>query len=85
MAVKVLGAMGTGTSPGLDDEFPDAATSKGHPLYESLQKVSGVLFVCVALRMGQHVVLGRHLVPCTAPCLGHERSPLPQLCAVLPF
>lgn len=38
VAVKVLGSIGTGTTS-LDDEFPDAATAKGHPLYESLQKV----------------------------------------------
>lgn len=38
VAVKVLGALGAGTSS-LDDEFPDAAAAKTHPLYESLQKV----------------------------------------------
>ena len=38
VAVKVLGALGAGTSS-LDDEFPDAAAGKTHPLYESLQKV----------------------------------------------
>ena len=39
VAVKVLGNMGTANSPGLDDEFPDAAAGKSHPLYDSLQKV----------------------------------------------
>ena len=39
VAVKVLGNLGAGASPGLDDEFPDAASAAGHPLYESLQKV----------------------------------------------
>lgn len=40
VAVKVLGNLGAGGSS-LDDEFPDAAAAKGHPLYESLQKVGG--------------------------------------------
>jgi hypothetical protein len=39
VAVKVLGAMGSASAPGLDDEFPDAAAAKRHPLHESLQKV----------------------------------------------
>jgi hypothetical protein len=39
VAVKVLGNIGG--APCLDEEFPDAAAAKGHPLYESLQKVGG--------------------------------------------
>jgi hypothetical protein len=43
VAVKVLGAMGAGAAPGLDEEFPDAAAAKGHPLYESLQKEAALM------------------------------------------
>jgi hypothetical protein len=36
VAVKVL--TNTGMASSLDDEFPDAATARLHPLYDSLQK-----------------------------------------------
>ena len=42
VAVKVLGSIGGGGSY-LDEEFPDAAAAKGHPLYESLQKEAAMM------------------------------------------
>ncbi|KAL4452237.1 hypothetical protein ABPG75_007899 [Micractinium tetrahymenae] len=46
VAVKVLGSCGTtNTSPGLDDEFPEAEgqNARSHPLYQSLQKEAAMM------------------------------------------